>query len=56
MSTVKIGKLMEQPASVLMGCLFKPGSGETYYPPPLLELWKEKPTRDSPSGQYYSSY
>ncbi|KAK9930269.1 hypothetical protein M0R45_027312 [Rubus argutus] len=50
MSTVKIGKLMEQPASVLMGCLFKPGSGETYYPPPLLELWKEKPTRDSPSA------
>ncbi|KAL6184590.1 hypothetical protein ACLB2K_045991 [Fragaria x ananassa] len=50
MSAMKIGKLMEQPASVLMGHLFKPGSGETYYPTPLLELFKEKPTHDSPSA------
>ncbi|PRQ20664.1 putative rad21/Rec8-like protein [Rosa chinensis] len=50
MSTMKIGKLMEQPASVLMGRLFKPGSGETYYPAPLLELFKEKHTHDSPSA------
>ena len=47
---MKIGKLMEQPASVLMGRLFKHGSGETYYPAPLLELFKEKPIHDSPSG------
>ncbi|KAL6180093.1 hypothetical protein ACLB2K_046761 [Fragaria x ananassa] len=50
MSAMKIGKLMEQPASVLMGHLFKPGSGETYYPAPLLELFKEKRTHDSPSA------
>ncbi|XP_024198539.1 sister chromatid cohesion 1 protein 1 [Rosa chinensis] len=50
MSTMKIGKLMEQPASVLMGRLFKLGSGETYYPAPLLELFKEKHTHDSPSA------
>ncbi|XP_004306991.1 PREDICTED: uncharacterized protein LOC101291757 [Fragaria vesca subsp. vesca] len=41
MSTMKIGKLMEQPASVLMGHLFKLGSGETYQPSPLLELFRK---------------
>ncbi|XP_062028433.1 sister chromatid cohesion 1 protein 1-like [Rosa rugosa] len=39
MSTMKISKLMEQPASVLMGRLFKPG-----------KLFKEKHTHDSPSA------
>ncbi|XP_047329266.1 sister chromatid cohesion 1 protein 1-like isoform X1 [Impatiens glandulifera] len=44
----KIAKLMDLPPVVLICGLFVTGSGEVYYPPGLLELWRIS-THNSPS-------
>lgn len=53
MSRMKIAKLMDLPAVVLMDDMFSNRIQEIHYPAPLMELWIRctQPHHGSPTGQ-----